>query len=221
MRNSESSVASSLPPSLTASVGSAKLGELLASLMVVRKNFDAFAPDHGRASICHALLAISDYISAIMPQRPDLVHPLRELLYGLKDLDRGTVVPLLEPAEINHRPPNSYSDELLRADAAVLMELKYQAGAERKVAADMVARRLNRLGYRDGGSPITGKRVAAWRDKLSKMAWTKDIAVQRYSFALKALAAKYPNDPASAYKFYLDCFADLDMAKIRKKVPQR
>jgi hypothetical protein len=187
--------------------------------MVARKSFDPSAPNHGRDAVRYTLLAISEYISAVVPQRPDLVHPLRELLLGLKDLDRGAVVPLLQPSRIDHRPRNSYSVGSLRADAAVLMELMQQGGVSRKIAANTVARRLNRLGYRDGGSKVTGKRVTAWRDEVKIMASTADVAARQFSFALKCLKDKYAKDPMAAFEFYIDCMIDIDMPKILEKGP--
>lgn len=198
-----------------------RLAELLASLVRARKQFDPSAADHGRTAIYQALLGVIGYVSDVIPARPDLVQPLHDLLYGLKDLDRGTVVPLLRPADIENRPPNSISQKLLRADAAVLMELMQMDKVERKQAADTVARRLERLGFRDGGKSISGKRVAYWRDKMKKPDGPSDVAVSRYVFALEALKAIYPNDPMSAFRFYIDCMADLDTPAIRKKGAQK
>lgn len=205
-----------VPPELCA-ILEHPLGRLLSALMVERKNYDPSVPDHGRAAICYDLLAIIEYVSTVIPQRPDVVQPLRELLYGLKDLERGAVVPLLKPAKIEHRPPTPYSEELLRADAAVLMDLKQQADVDRKSAANMVARRLNQDGYRDRGKAIAGKCVIAWRNKVKEDAGTSNVAAQRFSLALKLLEESYPNDPDRAYAFYIDCMGDQNLPEILKK----
>jgi hypothetical protein len=194
------------------------LVEFLAALVVATRQFDPTAADHGRRSVCEMLLASIRYISDVIPDRPDLMQPARELLYGLKDLDRGTVVPLLEPKKIKNRPPNSYSEGFFRADAAVLMELKRQQGrVTNEAAAGMVARRLNRPGYRDQGNRITGKRVIAWRSDIMVKAGTIDPAAQRFSFVLKLLGERYPNDSDPAYEFYVGCIVDQYTPTILKK----
>ena len=173
------------------------LSELLASLMHARRNFDPSESDYGRAGIYQALLGIIDYITAVIPHRPDLLIPLRELLYGLRSLDDGTTVPLLQAVELDHRPPNGISQDLLRADAAVLMELKVmelrlqKKPKFRDEAANMVAHLLNRLGLRDGGDRIIGKQVAAWRDQMKKGVQKPDFAVKRYFWTLGELRADF------------------------------
>ena len=77
-------------------VGQVRLAKLLKALFEARNAFDPSAHDRGRSGVCHALRALIDYISEVAGTRPDIVVPLRELLYGLKNLDDGTVVGLLE-----------------------------------------------------------------------------------------------------------------------------
>jgi hypothetical protein len=201
------------------SFGSAKLAELLASLLQARKKFDPSAADHGRTGVYHALLAVDNYISEVFPQRPEVNHTLRELLYSLKSLDKGTVGPLVEPAKIDHRPPLPIQRDLLRTDAAVLMELKRLEGIERKRAADTVAGHLNKLGYRDGGTKLTGNRVAVWRGQMRKMVRTSEPAAKRYGDVLRALKLRYPDDPKAAFEYYLGCVAGMHMPTIPKKLP--
>jgi hypothetical protein len=137
-------------------------------------------------------------------------------LYGLRSLDNGTGVPLFEPVKICHRPPNPITQDQLRADAAVLMELKRLDRVERKLAADTVARRLSQLGYKDGGKAITGKHVAVWRGQMRNIG-TDDPAAKRYSHALQLLKARYPNDPKSAFEYYLLCVTGMHMPTIPRK----
>lgn len=218
MTSLDNSVASQVSPELRAFAEHHPVGRLLGSLMIGRKKYKPSAPDGGREAIYDDLRAIIEFVSTVIPQRPDVVQPLRELLYGLKDLERGTVVPLLKPAKLRGRPLNSYSEELLRADAAVLMDLKQQAGVDRGVAANMVARDFNKHGYRDGGKKITGKCVIAWRNKVKENAGTSNLAVaRRFSFALTLLEKSYPNEPKEAYAFYADRMRDMDPAEILKK----
>jgi hypothetical protein len=193
------------------------LAELLACLVQARKRFDPSGPDHGRAGVYQALLGIMEYFAVVIPSRPDLAVPLRELLYALRGLDNGTIVPLVQAVELDHRPPNPISQDLLRADAAVLMELKRQAGEGRKAAAETVARRLNRLGFRDGGQRIIGKRVAAWRDQMRRAVQEPDFDAKRYFWILGKLKDRFPKDPQAAFEFFLDCMTDLDTRTIPNK----
>jgi len=208
------------PPSVRLAIldpRSAELATLLASLTRAQKHFDPLATDHGRSSVYEALLAVIDYVSGIIPQRPEVVLPLRELLYSLRSLDDGTVAPLLEPVKVDNRPPNPISQDLLRADAAVLMELKRQHKVGRAEAADTVARALNRLGYRDGGQKITGKQVALWRGQMRKVVKVPDPAAKRYRYVLGMLNADFPNDPKSAFEFYLGCVEKMHPSTISQK----
>jgi hypothetical protein len=219
MQVPQESSASALPPHvLLTSVGVANLAQLLASLIQARKKFDPSARDHGRAGVYHALLAVDHYISELFPQRPEVNHTLRELLYSLRGLDKGTVGPLVTPVKIKHRPPNPISQSLLRADAAVLMQLKRWEKVGRAEAADSVARALNRLGYRDSGQRITGKQVALWRGQMRKAAEEPDPAAKRYQDVLRSLKAAFPKDPRSAFKYYLERVKEMLPPTISKKV---
>jgi len=111
-------------------------------------NYDPTQPDHGRASVVAALVGVNQLIAALFPNEPALPVALIELACALKDLDRGTVAPLLKRAELGHRPPNALSDELFRAIPAAAMTLQMKAGKSRDDAADEIANRLNRMGYR-------------------------------------------------------------------------
>lgn len=200
-----------------ATVGQRNLFELIKSLMLARKNFDPSASDHGRRAVCQVLLAMITFVSETIPDRLDLPQPLQETLFALRDLDRGRVSSLLEPTLIDHRPPMPYSEELFRADAAILMELKKRSGIKRMVAAEIVARRLNERGYRDGNDRLAGKKIAAWRDVARQEIGVSDLGRQRYRFVLERLEARFPGDPEGAFAFYLDVMLDLHFPDILKK----
>jgi hypothetical protein len=51
------------------------------------------------------LVGVNQLIAALFPNEPALPVALIELACALKDLDRGTVAPLLKHAELGHRPP--------------------------------------------------------------------------------------------------------------------
>jgi hypothetical protein len=200
---------------LVASHAQIHLLELLGSLAVARKNFDQPGAAHGRTAVYQALFAVIKYVEDTIPERPDFVRPLRELLYALRDLDRGTVAALLEPQPIKHRPHMPYSEELLRADAAVLMHFKIKAGSERKVAAGFVARRLNERGYRHGNNRISGDQVIAWRNSV-KASRSKKVGSLRYRDALRRLELAFPNEPGGALAFYLSIISNLNRPDSKK-----
>jgi len=206
-----------LEPDQLVTVGQIRLANLLTALVVARKQLDPSAHDHGRSAVCHALRATVDYISEVAYERPDLVAPLRELLYGLKNLDDGIVVSLLKAKTFGNRPPDPASIKAFRADAAVLMQLKFEEGNTLDVAGRIVARHLDRLGYLDRKQAITGKRVVAWRETVRGLAGTNDISAGRYQFALAMLKGRFPDDPKAAFDCFLDMMPDLDLAQIPKK----
>src|SRR6185437_16121471 len=92
---SDEAILKHLPPHVLQTVGQVSRAKLLIGLIEARNGFDPSADDRGRSAVCHALRALIDYVSEVAETRPDIVVPLRELLYGLKNLDDGTVVGLL------------------------------------------------------------------------------------------------------------------------------
>lgn len=192
------------------------LEEFLRALATAVKNFDSSAPDGDRKSMCQVLLAVVQYVTEIIPERPDFAQPLQALLHALSDLDRGRVLPLLQALSIDHRPPDPVSMRLFRADAAVLMQLKFEEGNKLASAATIVCRKLHQLGYRDREQRITAKQIVAWRQAVMGAGDATDVAAERYRFVLKMLAGRFPGDPKAAFDCYLDMMADLDPAHILK-----
>lgn len=182
--------------------------QLLVCLMSAQKEYDPSGADHGRSAIYKMLLVVIEHVSQIVPQRTDLVNPLLDLLYGLKSLDVGSVVPMLTPVKLNNRSPNPIPRELFRADAAALMEFKQRQGAGNDIAAGHVARDLNRLGCRDDGSKVYKKGVVVWRNKVMSPADAACPYASRYDFILAELTGKFPKDPEKAYRYLLDIVRD-------------
>jgi hypothetical protein len=67
-------------------------------------------------------------------------------LYGLHDLDRGKVVPLLGPTKVSHTPGNALSDELFRAVAAAAMTCLVERTADSRTGG----RRCHQTVIQDG-----------------------------------------------------------------------
>jgi hypothetical protein len=191
--------------------------QLLVCLMSAQKGYEPSAADHGRSAIYQMLLGLIEHVSQILPERPDLVHPLHDLLYGLKSLDAGSVAPMLMPAPIKGRRPSPIPQELFRAAAAALMQLKQWQRVERPVAAREVARELNKLGYRDEGNELNGKGVTLWRNKMKKPVDATCPAAGRYRTILAQLKINFPNDHKSAYRFLLGLMPELATPSIPRK----
>jgi hypothetical protein len=75
------------------------------------------------------------------------------LIEALVDLETGTVAPILQPRNFNHRPPDSLQRRLLKIRAAVAIDLLMESGLRRQAAATKVANTLDHLSLR-----ITKKR---------------------------------------------------------------
>jgi hypothetical protein len=196
----------------------AELRKLSFLLRVSKAQFYPDADDHGRSGVRNALIAVINFISQVLPDGPDLASSLNELLLALKDLDVGQVVPMVQRANIENRPPISLATLLFRAMAAVLMELNQQAGLSRREAAVKAARELNRLGYRDGAKQrITAAQVEDWRDNVKAPQASNDLGAQRYSLSLEELQRQYPGKPQEAFKFVLDVLPGLSTPTIPGK----
>jgi hypothetical protein len=123
--------------------------------------------DQGRAAVRIALVGVINLLSELYPDDQSLARPLNELLYGLVDLDRGKVVPLLKPTKVFNSPGNSLANDLFRAiPAAAMTRLVKGGGMNRNDAAREIASRLTKMGYRDSsGNPIAGRQIAKWRER--------------------------------------------------------
>jgi hypothetical protein len=155
--------------------------------------YDPTQPDHGRASVVAALVGVNQLIAALFPNEPALPVALIELACALKDLDRGTVAPLLKHTEVGHRPPNALSDELFKAIPAAAMTLQMKAGKSRDDAAGEIANRLSRMGYRHpSGDRLEGSQVAKWREKMMTERAAENLAVARYQLALQQVKGMNP-----------------------------
>lgn len=185
-----------------------EVAKLSLLLRISRMQFNPEADDHGRSGVRNALIGIIHFISTVYGDGYELVSPLNQLLYGLKDLDDGRVIPLLEAATINHRPPDARETQRMKAIAAVAMELHVKAGLSRSDAAAQAARDLDKHGCRDEDDQrITGKQVENWRYR-AREGGSGDLARQ-YSMILIELEKLFPKQPGQALQVLLDTIAEL------------
>jgi hypothetical protein len=168
--------------------------QFLAFALRVASNYDPAQPDHGRGSVRTALVGVINLISELFPREPSLPVALNHLLYGLWDLDRGKVVPLLEPAKPSTNPGLSLTEDLFRAiPAAAMTRLTDDRLMKRADAGRDIARKLTKMGFRHpSGKPITGSQVAKWREKMMTERADENRAVAQYQLALVTVKAMKP-----------------------------
>jgi hypothetical protein len=82
---------------------------------------NAEQPQDVRKVAANILVKVIDLILELYPDHPDWVIPLNQLLFGLKDLDRGKPNSLFEAVKLENRPPNNVADVLFRAIPAAAM----------------------------------------------------------------------------------------------------
>ena len=170
-------------------------------------------PDHGRGCARIALIGVLEFLSVLYPDTPTLPLVLQDLLQGLVDLDRGTVIPLLEPTGVRGRPPDPLSSELFRALVAAAMTILMKNGEmSRELAARDIAARLSKLGYRLGRIPHV--KIAKWREKMMTESRRENLAVQRYELALELVKEL---EPDKAVEFLLKNVQTLSPAEFPKK----
>ena len=167
-------------------------GEEIAAAMqffsIAVASYDPNRPDHGRSGVRNALIAVIQLVAALFPNAPVLPLPLNHLLYGLADLDRGKVPPLLKRKKVPHSPGNPLLNDLFRALPSAAMTCLMEQGVGREEAANEIAKRLNRLGYKlPRDKLITGPRIIKWREKLMTELARENLAVAQYQFALTAV----------------------------------
>ncbi len=169
--------------------------EFLALALRAASTYDPAQPDHGRGSVRAALGGVIRLIAELFPNQPSLPIALNHLLYGLWDLDRGKVVPLLEPAKPSTNPGLSLTEDLFRAiPAAAMTKLTDSRVMKRADAARNIARRLSKMGFtRPSGDAITGPQVAKWREKMMTERAAENRAVAQYQFALETVKTMEPH----------------------------
>jgi hypothetical protein len=139
-----------------------------------------------RKITANILIKVIELVLGLWPDHPEWAIPLNQLLYGLKDLDRGKANSLFDPVKLTNRPPNEIADVIFRPIPAAAMTCLMEDGAKRTEAADQIARKLNKMGYKDrSGGAIKGSQVAQWREEAMSL-WPKErLAAQRYRDALE------------------------------------
>lgn len=181
--------------------------------------FDPDGPDHGRKGVKNALVAFQWFVARCCPDGTDLVLPINELLYAIHDLDNGRLSPMFHHTVSGGRPPTAFSDKLFRATAAVLMTLYQDPKLGDGDPATMVARKLNRLGYRDDQKKkITGVQVNAWRNEFRSSKGRKTTEGQQYQRTLSELSKLHPSDPKSAIRLVLSTMPAMHGSQITRKV---
>lgn len=198
------------------------LGEILNLTLLLRASqarFDPDAPDHGRAGVKNALIAFQWFVARVCPNGTELVLPINELLYALEDLDRGRLAPLFHHVVTGGRHPTGLSAKLFRSIAAVLMTLYQDEKMGVDDPASAVARKLNRLGYRDDGNQrITGDQVNAWRNEVRATKGKNTPGGKQYRTTLSMLSKQFPSDPKGAVRLVLSSLPEMHRLPITKKV---
>ena len=183
------------------------LGELLNFsflLKVARTQFHTEDPDHGRSGARNTIIAAIHFISRVLPDGPELVLPLKSILYGLEDLDNGHVPPILTRAKLGKKGPVALGSRITRAMAAALMDLYQQAGQERRASAISASQKMNHLGYRDDKRmKISATQVENWRDTMKENQGADDLPARQYATTLSMLAGMFPGKPERAAEFFL------------------
>jgi hypothetical protein len=138
-------------------------------------------PDRGRPGVIIALGALQNFLVEIYGRYdPKPLIALRQLIYALHDLDRGTTAPLLTPEKLDHRAPDPCANEAFRAFAAAAMELLMKGKVGRLEAARRVAKALRHHGYCNvDHTQITAKNVERWRDSF-RAGSHENLAVERF-----------------------------------------
>jgi hypothetical protein len=83
-----------------------KLGDTLHA----SSKYNATNPEGLRKVAANILIKVIDLVLELYPRNPEWAIPLNQLLYGLKDLDRGKPNRLFEPVRLDHGPPNPIAD---------------------------------------------------------------------------------------------------------------
>jgi hypothetical protein len=129
------------------------------ALQKASADYDGLEPSVARDRVRVALVGLIHLISDIFPNESRFALPLNELLYGLMDLDRGKVVPLLSPTKTPINPGNALADDLFRAIPAAAMTCLVDGKVMNRIPASRdILKRLNRTHQLLGRQRSVGKR---------------------------------------------------------------
>jgi hypothetical protein len=187
------------------------------ALKLALSGYDPAQPENARACMRIALVGVIQLLADLYPDDQKFLLPLRELLYGLNDLDHGKVLPFLRPTKVPNSPGNSLSYELFKAIPAAAMTCLMKKGKSRAEAAREVARSLSQMGFTDpSGKPISAAQITGWRVKMMTELARENLAAARYQSALNWVSAM---EPQVAAQFLLGSLPDLSPSKNPKKPP--
>jgi hypothetical protein len=145
----------------------AELGETLHT----SATYKATHPQEVRKVAGNILIKVIDLILQLYPEHPDWVIPLNQLLYGLRDLDRGKPNILFEPVKLDNRPPNTIADVIFRAIPAAAMTVlmkKARVKRSRKIEQAGLYRSFWWAHQRHPGRAVAGRHHGAAAQRTSR-----------------------------------------------------
>jgi hypothetical protein len=170
-------------------------------------DYDGVQPTIARKRVAVALFGLIRLISDVFPKESRFALPLNELLYGLMDLDRGKVVPLLSPAKTPNNPGSALADDLFRAIPAAAMTCLMQGNVMKRIPASQdILKRLKRMGTTHlSGKQITAGQIVKWREKMMTELASEDPAVARYELSLEWVSGMKPIDNRDPIDAKISC----------------
>ena len=132
-------------------------------------------PKDQRLAVMKSIAAVQELL-ATMGISGRLTTPFMQLVAALRDLEHGTVDPILEPSpRPQNKPPDPSRSWVVRAGLAIALEARYRLGMTLSEAADLVANDAHQLGLRVAGAkrehvPPAGRIVQLRKDLMSHRA---------------------------------------------------
>ena len=161
-----------LPPRRThaRSLGAEELSaQLTDRIRFILRHTRGDDPTVARERVIEVLDAIKDHLVELGIKR-DLLKPLDDIWWALREAQRGLSNPLLEPADLEGRPPLPTSQLALRVVTSTVIDLLMAGNKKEDIAAKHVAKRLEQWGIPISGNPAHpgSKTVKGWRRDLAK-----------------------------------------------------
>ena len=121
-----------------------KRDRLVKLLELAHDEFEHDKRNGGREGTVAAVAVATVYLQELLPERPELVKSLKNLLSAMKDLEAGVRYPLLQPKGRGGRPTRGHAARRLAAMVAATVELMVKSGLTGKQAHEQIAQRLHR-----------------------------------------------------------------------------
>jgi hypothetical protein len=179
--------------------------------------------DGGRRAAVVAMMGAYDFIQTYKEWRDkNFAMPFALIEYALRDLEKGTVAPILKPKKAANRPRAPQGHEAIRGLAAATMSILILLGAEVDIAAKRVANVIRKatVPVKEEWRKVTAVTVKGWREKILEGGGQAKLVYQTIMEKHKQEMDDPKNCIVKEYEELRTVWCDLRLAQLESAIVQ-